>query len=215
MTPVLVLFRVVGYGLLILTLFDVISALVPLQLSNPGWQFQTAGGFVERSAVPLLGFILVFYEEREFRKKRELLVLKLLSWVALLAGVFYFALVIVLFITPPTLNKNSEDQVKAQLAPRIAQAQQIQAQLAKAQPSQIEALMKSGNVPVGTDPQVFKSKLAQDAATAEKNFTTQASVTNGAQRLALYKNAVKWGLGSLVTGVLFIRIWAGTAWARL
>ena len=215
MTPVLVLFRVVGYGLLILTLFDVISALVPLQLSNPGWQFQTAGGFVERSAVPLLGFILVFYEEREFRKKRELLVLKLLSWVALLAGVFYFALVIVLFITPPTLNKSSEDQVKAQLAPRIAQAQQIQAQLAKAQPSQIEALMKSGNVPVGTDPQVFKSKLAQDAATAEKNFTTQASVTNGAQRLALYKNAVKWGLGSLVTGVLFIRIWAGTAWARL
>ena len=215
MTPVLVLFRVVGYGLLLLTLFDVVSAFIPPQLSNPGWQFQTAGGFVERSAVPLIGLLLVFYEEREARKKRELLVLKLLSWVALLAGVFYFALVIVLFITPPTLNKNSEDQVKAQLAPRIAQAQQIQAQLAKAQPSQIEALMKSGNVPVGTDPQVFKSKLAQDAATAEKNFTTQASVTNGAQRLALYKNAVKWGLGSLVTGVLFIWIWAGTAWARL
>ncbi len=215
MTPVLVLFRVVGYGLLLLTLFDVISALVPLQMSNPGWQFQTAGGFVERSAVPLIGLLLVFYEEREARKKRELLVLKLLSWVALLAGVFYFALVIVLFITPPTLNKNSEDQVKAQLAPRIAQAQQIQAQLEKAQPSQIEALMKSGNVPAGTTPQAFKSKLAQDAATAEKNFTAQASITNGAQRLALYKNAVKWGLGALVTGVLFIRIWAGTAWARL
>ena len=215
MTPVLVLFRVVGYGLLILTLFDVISALVPLQLSNPGWQFQTAGGFVERSAVPLLGFILVFYEEREVRKKRELLALKLLSWVALLAGVFYFALVIVLFITPPTLNKNSEDQVKAQLAPRIAQAQQIQSQLEKAQPSQIEALMKSANVPTGTTPQAFKSKLAQDAATAENNFTIQAAVTNSSQRLALYKNAVKWGLGALVTGVLFIRIWAGTAWARV
>ena len=215
MTPVLVLFRVVGYGLLLLTLFDVISALVPLQMSNPAWQFQTAGGFVERSAVPLIGLLFVFYEEREARKKREMLVLKLLSWLALLAGVFYFALVIVLFITPPTLNKNSEDQVKAQLAPRIAQAQQIQAQLEKAQPSQIEALMKSGNVPAGTDPQAFKSKLAQDAATAEKNFTLQASITNGSQRLALYKNAVKWGLGALVTGVLFIRIWAGTAWARV
>jgi len=215
MTPVLVLFRVVGYGLLLLTLFDVISALVPLQLSNPGWQFQTAGGFVERSAVPLLGFILVFYEEREARKERELLVLKLLSWVALLAGVFYFALVIVFFITPPTLSKNNEDQVKAQLAPRIAQAQQIQSQLQKAQPSQIEALMKSGSVAAGTDPQAFKSELMQEAATAEKNFTAQASVTNESQRLALFKNAVKWGLGALVTGVLFIRIWAGTAWARL
>ncbi|WP_373544435.1 HpsJ family protein [Chamaesiphon sp.] len=214
MTPVLVLFRVVGYGLLLLTLFDVVSAFIPLQLSNPGWQFQTAGGFVERSAVPLLGYILVFYDNQESRKKRELLLLKLLSWVALLSGIFYFALVIVLFITPPNINKNSEDQVNAQLNPRITQAQQIQSQLKTAQPSQIEALMKNGRVPAGTDPQAFKSKLMQEAATAEQNLQTQATITKNSQRLALFKNAIKWGLGAMVTAVLFIRIWAGTAWAR-
>ena len=214
MTPVLVLFRVVGYGLLLLTLFDVIVAFIPLQLSNPGWQFQTAGGFVERSAVPLIGFILVFYENQDSRKKRELLILKLLSWLALVAGVFYFALVVVFFITPPALNDRSQAQVSAQFDPRITQVQQIQAQLGKAEPSQLEALMKNNRVPAGTDPQAFKSKLMQEAATAEKNFKEQASIANSGQRLALFKNAIKWGLGAMVTGVLFIRIWAGTAWAR-
>ena len=214
MTPVLVLFRAVGYGLLLLTLFDVIVAFIPLQLSNPGWQFQTAGGFVERSAVPLIGFILVFYENQESRKKRELLILKLLSWLALVIGVFYFALVVIFFITPPNLNDRSQAQVSAQFDPRITQVQQIQAQVGKAEPAQLEALMKNNRVPAGTDPQAFKAKVLQEAATAEQNFKAQAAITNSGQRLALFKNAIKWGLGAMVTGVLFIRIWAGTAWAR-
>lgn len=214
MTPALVLFRVVGYGLLLLTLFDVVVAFIPPQLSNPGWQFQTAGGFVERSAVPLIGFILVFYQNQESRKKRELLILKLLSWFALVAGVFYFALVVVFFITPPALNDRSQAQVSAQFDPRITQAQQIQAQVGKAEPAQIEALMKNNRVPAGTDPQAFKAKVMKEAATAEENFKAQAAITNNGQRLALFKNAIKWGLGAMVTGVLFIRIWAGTAWAR-
>jgi hypothetical protein len=213
MTPVLMLFRVVGYGLLLLTLFDVISALIPLQLSNPAWQFQTAGGFVERSAVPLIGFILAFYGNQDARKKRELLVLKILSWVALVAGIFYFALVIVFFVTPPGLNDRTTAQVSAQYDAKITQAKDFQTQVEKAQPAQLEALMKNNRVNI-TDPQVFKAKLLQEAATAEKNFKDQSELTKSGQRTALLKNAVKWGLGALVTGVLFIRIWAGTAWAR-
>jgi hypothetical protein len=213
MTPFFVIFRVVGYGLLLLTLFDVVSAVIPPQFSNPGWQFQTAGGFVERSAVPLIGFVLVFYDNQDARKKRELILLRLLSWIALLAGVFYFALVVIFFITPPTLNDLSQKQVSAQFDPRIAQARQIQTQLEKAQPGQIETLMKNNRV-TGADPQAFKAKLMQEAVTAEKNLTLQASMNNSSQRLVLIKNAVKWGLGALVTGVLFVRIWAGTAWAR-
>jgi hypothetical protein len=213
MTSFLVLFRAVGYGLLLLTLFDVISAIIPPQFSNPGWQFQTAGGFVERSAVPLIGFILIFYENHEARKKREVLLLRLLSWVSLLAGIFYFALVVVFFLNLPTLSSLSEKQVSAQFEPKIAQAKQIQAQMGKAETAQIEAFMKSNRVS-GTDPQTFKAKVLQEAATAEKNLQTQSDLTNSGQKLALVKNAIKWGLGAIVTGVLFIRIWAGTDWVR-
>jgi len=212
MTSFLVLFRVVGYGLLLLTLFDVVSAVIPPQFSNPGWQFQTAGGFVERSAVPLIGFILVFYDNLEFRKKRELIVLRLLSWVALLTGVFYLALVIVFFITPPTLNDLAQKQINAQFEPRIAQAKQIQAQLKTLQPAQIEAAMKANRI--AGDPQAFRATQEQNAATTEKNLTLQSTLTSNSQRLTLIKNAVKWALGALVSGVLFIRIWAGTDWAR-
>jgi drug/metabolite transporter (DMT)-like permease len=121
MTSFLVLFRFVGYGLLLLTLFDVVSAVIPPQFNSPAWQFQTAGGFVERSAVPLIGFILVFYDNHEARKKRELIVLRILSWIALLSGVFYFALVVVFFITPPTLNDMSQKQVTARAENRPSQ----------------------------------------------------------------------------------------------
>jgi hypothetical protein len=213
MTPVLYLFRAVGYGLLLLTLFDVVSAIVPPQFSNPGWQFQTAGGFVERSAVPLIGFILVFYDDRDARKKRELLLLRLLSWIALLTGIFYLALVVVFFLTPQGLNDRAEAQVKAQIEPEINKQQQIQAQFEKAQPAQIEAFMKNNRV-TGIDAPAFKAKMVQNAVLTEKNLKERMALTNSGQRLALIKNAVKWALGAMVTGVLFIKIWAGTSWAR-
>jgi hypothetical protein len=213
MTPVLYLFRAVGYGLLLLTLFDVVSAIVPPQFGNPGWQFQTAGGFVERSAVPLIGFILVFYDDRDARKKRELLLLRLLSWISLLTGIFYLALVVVFFLTPQSLNDRAEAQVKAQIEPEIIKQQQIQSQFEKAQPAQIEAFMKNNRV-TGMDAPAFKAKMVQNAALTEKNLKERMTLTNSGQRLALIKNAVKWALGAMVTGVLFIKIWAGTSWAR-
>jgi hypothetical protein len=213
MTPVLYLFRAVGYGLLLLTVFDVFSAIIPPQFGNPGWLFQTAGGFVERSAVPLIGFILVFYDDRDARKKRELIVLRLLSWIALLSGIFYLALVVVFFLTPQGLNDNAQAQVKAQIEPEITKQQQIQAQFEKAQPAQIEAFMKNNRV-TGMDAPAFKAKMVQNAALTEKNLKERMTLTNNGQRMALIKNAVKWALGAMVTGVLFIKIWAGTSWAR-
>ena len=214
MTSVLVLFRVVGYGLLLLTLLDVVSAVIPPQFSNPGWLFQTAGNFVERSAVPLIGFILVFYGNQEARKKRELLLLRALSWIALVIGVFYLIFLVIFFITPPGLNDRSQEQIKAQLSPQIAQIQQVKAKIENAPVAQIEALMKSSSGSKITDPQVFKANALQEAATAEKNLQFQLEMTKKDQKFALIKNAVKWGLGSLVSAVLFIRIWAATAWAR-
>ena len=52
--------RWVGYGLLILALFDVIEMFIPARFMNPNWEFQTIGALVERVAVPLIGFAFVF-----------------------------------------------------------------------------------------------------------------------------------------------------------
>lgn len=53
--------RWVGYGLLLLALFDTIEVLTPPQFTNPAWEFQTIGALVERVPVPLLGLVLVFF----------------------------------------------------------------------------------------------------------------------------------------------------------
>lgn len=211
---IVLLFRLAGYGLLLLTLFDVVHAFVWVPIGERAWQFQTAGGFVERSAVPLIGFVMAFYGNDEARKKRELLGLRFLSWIALLTGVFYLAVLVILFINVPGLSDSGQEQINAQFNPEITRLQQIQSQVEKASTTQIDALMKSNKAVNITDPNVFKSKLLQDAATAEKNLQARAAVTKNSQKQALVKNAVKWGLGALVSAVLFIRIWAATSWAR-
>jgi hypothetical protein len=208
------LFRLAGYGLLILTLFDVASAFIWVPLSERAWQFQTAGIFVEKSVVPLIGFVMAFYGNDEARKKRELLVLRLLSWISLLTGVFYLVLLVILFINVPGLSDSGQEQINAQFNPEITRLQQYQSQVEKAPTTQIEAFIKSNKSVNITDPNVFKSKLLQDAATAEKNLQARATLTKNSQRQGLLKNAVKWGLGALVSAVLFIRIWAATRWAR-
>ncbi|MCJ8280423.1 MAG: hypothetical protein MJK14_11100 [Rivularia sp. ALOHA_DT_140] len=43
--------RWVGYGLLILALFDVIEMFIPTRFMNPNWEFQTFGALVEKVAV--------------------------------------------------------------------------------------------------------------------------------------------------------------------
>jgi hypothetical protein len=208
------LFRLAGYGLLILTLFDVASAFIWVPLNDRAWQFQTAGIFVEKSVVPLIGFVMAFYGNDEARKKREQLVLRLLSWISLLTGVFYLVLLVILFINVPGLSDSGQEQINAQYTPEITRLQQLQSQVEKAPTTQIEAFMKSNKSVNITDPNVFKSKLLQDAATAEKNLQARATITKNNQRQGLIKNAVKWGLGALVSAVLFIRIWAATRWAR-
>jgi hypothetical protein len=62
------IFRVLGYGLLLLALFDILEMFIPPGFMNPAWEFQTFGALVERVPVPLIGFVLVFYGEKYSRK---------------------------------------------------------------------------------------------------------------------------------------------------
>ena len=72
--------RVLGYGLLLLALFDIIEMFIPPNFMNPAWEFQTIGALVERVPVPLIGLVLVFFGERHSRTKWEIPILKLLAW---------------------------------------------------------------------------------------------------------------------------------------
>lgn len=211
------LFRLVGYSLLLLTLFDAIEALVPLRLSDPKWQFQLVGAFVERAPVPLLGMMLVFYGNTELRARWERICLNLLSWIALLAGVFYFLLILVGLMMPLEISR-LDMQANAQLTQQIAQVQVFRDQLSQAQGKELESLLKVSNIqdraPGVYKPEDLKGLLLEETANAERNLRAQAETTQQEKQLGLRKRSIKWSLGALVTGLVFIRIWQTTRWAR-
>jgi hypothetical protein len=209
-----VLFRFAGYAMLLLTLFDIINAFIPPQFGNSAWEFQTTGGLVERSIVPIMGFILAFYDNQEARSEKEMLLLKALSWISLLTGIFYLGLLVLVFITPSKIDDINQNSINARLNPEITKLHQMQVQVEKASTTQLETIMKSDKAVTTTDPQVFRSKVLENMATTEKNLKAEANATRDSQRLSLLKSAVKWGLGALVSAVVFMRIWAVTYWAR-
>lgn len=212
------LFRWIGYGLLVLALFDFVDILVPPQLMNPTWEFRTVGALVERVPVPLIGFALIFYQGANLRGKVEKIILKVLSWAALLIGVFYLFLIPLALSNTWRINTQNNAQVVAQSGQRLAQIQQIKSQLNNATPQELNTLLSrlnsQGRAPNIGNSGELKTQLASEIAQAEKTLKAQTEATKASTRLVLLKNSAKWNLGALVSGVLFIRIWQATRWAR-
>lgn len=211
------LLRLVGYGLLVLALFDFMHILVPLRLMNPIWEMQTIGAFVERVPVPLLGLMLVFYGETSFRKKWEITFLKLLSWASLLVGMLFLLLIPLIVVNTVRINKQITYQTSTQVSQQLSGLQQLENQVNKGTDKDINVLatrLNQGRQVDVKNPQELKSRLLSEITKAKKIIQPQTTATLADKRFALLKNSIKWLLGSLVSGVLFIYIWANTGWTR-
>lgn len=199
------LFRLVGYGLLALSLFDIIDIFVPSLFTNPAWEFQTVRALVERVPVPLLGAVLVFSGEKSLR------IFKFLSWACLVAAVLYFLLIPLGVSASLRINNQLSTQVNQQ----VVQLQQLQGVLSKATtPAEIESVLtrlnpQAGGVANQDLPQVKNKLLAQIAERRKQIEAQTADERLNAQR-NLVKNAVKSLLGALVSGTIFIMLWRRT-----
>lgn len=213
------LFRVVGYGLLALALFDYVNIFIPSRFTNPTWEFQMLGELVEKSPVPLIGLILVFYGKEDFRKDIEEYIVKFLSWASLFVGIAFLLLVPLGINNTLRLNTLNNIQINNQLAQRLNQLQQINNSLNQASSQQdlnnlYAALNRQGRTPDIKNPEELKSRLLSDLATAQKTAQTQSQSARTSRRIGLIKNSVEWNLGAVICGVLFICIWKITDWAR-
>lgn len=205
--------RTLGYGLLLLAFLDWVEILVPPQFMNPAWELQTIGAFVERVPVPLIGFVLVFYGEQEWRNKWELPLIKLLSWLTLLLAIIYFLMIPLAVVDTVRVSKQSTEQIKSTSTQQIARAQQLQQQLSQATPQEIENLIKQqGAASEGKSAQQVKDELESRLSQAKTQIQNQAKTVQSQQGLSLMKSSVKWSLGALVSAALFFSIWKGTRW---
>ncbi len=213
--------RWVGYGFLILTFFDVIEMFIPARFMNPNWEFQTFGALVEKVIIPLIGFVLVFFAGLNERGNKEGIILKFLSWLTLLLGIIYFITVPLGIINTVRIHKQNNQQITVRLNQQKAAIQQVKknldAPITEAQMQQILARLNGGRAPEIKSPEELeqaKQQLSTFVNKGESELETQVQEARSNQSLNLLKKSVKWNLGALIAGALFITIWRSTAWAR-
>ncbi|MDM9379968.1 HpsJ family protein [Chlorogloeopsis sp. ULAP01] len=214
--------RWIGYGFLLLSSFDLVETLLPLYLMNPLWEFNTLGNLVEHVPVPLIGLVLVFHGNEYWRYRWEIPVLKFLSWFALLLGILFLLLIPLGIVNTIRIDRQNATQINYQVKEQMSQIQQIKDTLARAETkADIEAI---GTL-IDTQERLFdikdfrkleqaKTWLSNFVASFEKKTIMQAEAARYSRRLGLLKRSIKWNLGALVAGVLFIYIWRGTGWLR-
>jgi hypothetical protein len=209
--------RTLGYGLLALAFLDTVVILFPPQFMNPAWEFQSLGALVERVPVPLIGFVLVFFGELHSRSKWELPILKFLSWFCLLSAILFVLLIPLGVMNTVRLNNQNIAQTETLSKQQVARAEQVEQQLNRATPEQINDFLKSqGNsLTANTKPEELKTQILSQVTKSKEQIKTQSELAQSSRGLNLLKSSVKWNLGALVAATLFFTIWKNTSWARI
>jgi uncharacterized protein YoxC len=213
--------RIVGYGLVILALLDVIVLLIPPQFGEAGWNFQFFGQLVERVPIPLLGLGLICLGGSANRLKWEVPIVKVISWLALGLGVFYLLLAPLGTFATLQVNSQTTEAIQAQVDESVTQLQELQTQINTVQTDAEMADLLGQVVNQSLSPEQVNQPLEQikenlntSLLEGEQNITDQANSAIASRRVELFKNSIKWNLGTILTGSILILIWKGTKWAR-
>ena len=210
--------RWVGYGLLVLSLLDIIATFTPPNFLNPVWELQTIGALVERVPVPLLGLALIFFGEDYDRSGKEDLFLKFLSWVCLLLSLLFLLMIPLGIVNTVKINNQNTQQITQQAGQQLSQLKQVEDRLNKGTPEDLRnlanELTRLGVQANTQNPDELKKQILSRIDPAKQQLENQSKAVQSNQRLVLLKNSVKWILGALISSVLFFTIWKGTDWAR-
>lgn len=216
------LWRLVGYGFLILFALDLAEIFIPPQLLNPEWEFQTLGNIVERVAIPFIALLLIFQGGNYLRKGWEFVALTSLSWLSLLVGILFLVSVPLGIINTIRIDKINTTKITNTTNQRLELLQEVETRLKNVQNKQdMEVLitqLNSGNAPIIENDQQLaqvKTNLNEFIKTSRNQLNNQTKMAVKQTKKSLFKRSVKWNLGALISGVLFIIIWQMTKWARV
>jgi hypothetical protein len=218
-TKSIIRFRWIGYGLLLFALVDIVALLIPPRFTDPSWELQTIGQLVERAPVPLIGMALVFYGEQLGRSFLESLLLRLLSWLSILLVIAFLLLVPLGVVNTFRINAQTAKTIDTRTEQQFKQLDQIQQQIDKSPPEALQDLakkLKEAGVPeIKTDkPEDLKREVANRVQTFKAGIQEQAKQEKLNRSRGVFKSAVKWNIGAVITSVLFFAIWKTSRWAR-
>ncbi len=194
--------RLVGYSLLLLVALDIIDIFIPFKFADANWEFQVIGNLVERVPVPAIGLLLVLYGEKRSK------LIKLMSTLSVIVGILFFLLIPLGISSTLLINKQNDAQINTQANQQLANLQRFKKQLnnPKALKDIEQSLARINSLPKksGDKQPVTRELLAKKIPEMESqiNFHTNARIE--AMKFSLFKRSIKWNLGALIAGVLFI-----------
>jgi hypothetical protein len=194
--------RLVGYVLLLLMALDVADIFIPFKFADANWEFQVVGNLVERVPVPALGLLLVLYGEKRAR------LIKFISILSILVGILFLLLIPLGISSTLRIDKQNNAQISAQANQQLANLQQFKTQLnnPKALKGIERSLARINSLPKkpGENQPVTRELLAKKIPETESQINFQANARIEAMKFSLLKRSIKWNIGALIAGVLFI-----------
>jgi len=201
--------RLVGYGLLLMAVVDVLFLLIPPQFMNPLWEFRTMGAIVERIPVTLLGMVLIYYGERSDRAPIEGKILKVLSWFSLIAAILLILMIPLNISNGFRIYNQHNASANAQFVSQKDAIQQFKEQLEAAKSKDEIGLIlqqqakQQVNIPDSVDTDKLKTDIIANLQNNQNSITNQAEAFRGQKRTLLLKKCLKWNLGALIASILF------------
>jgi hypothetical protein len=194
--------RLVGYSLLLLVALDIADIFIPFKFADANWEFQVVGNLVERVPVPAIGLLLVLYGEKRSR------LIKLMSTLSLIVGILFLLLIPLGISSTLLINKKNYAQISAKSNQQLANLQRFKKQLnsPKALKDIDQSLARINALPKksGDKQPVTRELLAKKIPEMESQINFQANARIEAMKFSLFKRSIKWNLGALIAGVLFI-----------
>ena len=213
--------RLVGYGLLVMAFIDLVIILIPLQLMNSAWEFQTIGTIIERIPLTLIGIVLVFYGERSERTPIETFILRWLSRLTLFLAILLVLTIPLNIVNGFRLYYQHNAKINAQVIPRVDAMEKFKGKVQAADSlEQIESILETKSqknivLPDSLDAEKLKEDIIQKLQNNQDVLRSQVKATNKERSSFLLKKSVKWNLAALISSFIFFYIWKNTLWARL
>jgi hypothetical protein len=212
--------RSIGYGLLLLSLIDLLYLIFPPEFTKPIWEYQTIGDLVRLIPVPMIAFMLVFYGESFGRRRVERPIVAILSWSTLIFGVFCLLMIPLTVVNTLRIAQYNNDQINTQVTQQKTQLNNTKNQLDQATPEQLQSLIRvptekaESSSSATINPEAARVQVLDNIQKAQKKADEQALDARKNVQQNLIKNSSKIILESLVGGCLFLYTWFVTDWAR-
>jgi hypothetical protein len=209
------MWRWLGYALLLLSLFDTLESAIPVNLMNPEWELQFMGSVIERSPVPLLGFVFVMFAEHLRRTRWSRSVAQGVSWAALVAGLGLILMVPLIVANTFRMETRAAAQVKTQLDQQLAQTQDLEAALTSATGDTLaDMLRRLGKSAEGSSAEEKRQEVLGEVAKARQAMQIRADEALASQKLTMAKRSYKWAAQAVAVGALLVYVWWSTGWLR-